>query len=245
MSPGHQQPSPADAGAEVPTAITARPAAPLRRSALLTTTAAALLWLPPAAALRGRWRARRAVTAGRQKRNSHTNRREPSRREGFSMSPLLRMLALFRRAHPATFPGGLGLMRTTLAGRAPLLGLSGWFIAACAAAGSAGVRLLALERAAAPVSRAGPRRERRSARCAGRRRWTASRRSSRRSTGCIRASQPHRWRWRRSSWCSTRSGWRAARTRRAGARSAAEPCRAPRCADRASGQDVEQGWHGG
>jgi ATP-binding cassette subfamily C protein CydC len=78
------------------------------------------------------------------------------------MSPMLRMLALFRRAHPLAFAGGLALMLVTLAAGALLLGLSGWFITACAAAGAAGVgvgfdffrpsaavRFLALGRAAA------------------------------------------------------------------------------------------------
>jgi ATP-binding cassette subfamily C protein CydC len=78
------------------------------------------------------------------------------------MTALLTMLVLFRRAHPGAFAGGLALMLVTLAGGALLLGLSGWFITACAVAGaagagagfdffrpSAGVRFLALGRAAA------------------------------------------------------------------------------------------------
>lgn len=78
------------------------------------------------------------------------------------MSALWHMLVLFHRAHAGAVWGGLALMLATLAGGALLLGLSGWFIAACAAAGgagagiafeffrpSAGVRFLALGRAAA------------------------------------------------------------------------------------------------
>lgn len=81
------------------------------------------------------------------------------------MRPLLLVLGLFWRAHRGAFLVGLAMMITTLLAGIGLLGLSGWFITASALAGmsgiglsfdffrpSAGVRFLALARAAARYS---------------------------------------------------------------------------------------------
>lgn len=78
------------------------------------------------------------------------------------MSPLLRLTRRLIAADPRAFRRGLALSVTVLAMGAALLGLSGWFVTAAAAAGlagigigfdffrpSAGVRFLALGRAAA------------------------------------------------------------------------------------------------
>jgi len=78
------------------------------------------------------------------------------------MSALMTVLRLYWRANRPAFLTGLALMIATLVAGALLLGLSGWFITACAIAGtagvgvgfdffrpSAGVRLLALVRTAA------------------------------------------------------------------------------------------------
>ncbi len=78
------------------------------------------------------------------------------------MRDLRLILALFWRAHRPAFLYGLALMLTTMVAGAALLGLSGWFIVASGVAGaagagltfdffrpSAGVRFLALSRAAA------------------------------------------------------------------------------------------------